>query len=54
MHTSLTFQTTYFKAAISENKGDSHCEGYDYEQDPEDIANSLPEDFFYKKIETAE
>ena len=28
-----------FKAAISEYKGVLHCEGYDYEQDPEDIAN---------------
>ena len=25
-----------FKAAISEYKGVLHCEGYDYEQDPED------------------
>ena len=23
-----------------------HCEGYDYEQDPEDIANPLPDPFF--------
>ena len=28
-----------FKAAISEYKGVLHCEGYDYEQDPEDINN---------------
>ena len=28
-----------FKAAISEYKGVLHCEGYDYEQDPEDISN---------------
>ena len=28
-----------FKAAISEHKGVLHCEGYDYEQDPEDISN---------------
>ena len=27
------------KAAISEYKGGLHCEGYDYEQDPEDISN---------------
>ena len=27
------------KAAISEYKGVLHCEGYDYEQDPEDIRN---------------
>ena len=28
-----------FKAAISECKGVLHREGYDYEQDPEDISN---------------
>ena len=28
-----------FKAAISEYKGALHCEGYDYEQDPEDISS---------------
>ena len=28
-----------FKAAISDYKGVFHCEGYDFEQDPEDIAN---------------
>ena len=38
-----------FKAAISEYKGVLHCEGYDYEQDPEDIANPLPDPFFYKE-----
>ena len=27
------------KAAISEYKGVLHCEGCDYEQDPEDISN---------------
>ena len=52
MHTSLTFRTTLrHKAAISENKGVSHCEGYDYEQDSEDISNPLP-DLFYKENET--
>ena len=28
-----------FKSATSEYKGVLHCEGYDYEQDPEDINN---------------
>ena len=42
-----------FKAAISEYKVVLHCEGYDYEQDPKDIANPLP-DPFYKENETAE
>ena len=40
-----------FKAAISEYKGVLHCEGYDYEQDPEDISNPLPH-LFYKENET--
>ena len=35
-----------FKAAISEYKRVLHCEGYDYEQDPEDISNPLPDPFF--------
>ena len=39
-----------FKAAISEYKGVLHCEGYDYEQDPEDITNPLPDLFFTKGL----
>ena len=42
-----------FKAAISGYKGVLHCEGYDYEQDPEDNSNRLPDPFFYKDNETA-
>ena len=42
-----------FKAAISEYKGVLQCEGYDYEQDPEDIHNPLPDPFFFKENETA-
>ena len=34
-----------FKAAISEYKGILHCEGYDYEQDHEDIAIHLADPF---------
>ena len=34
-----------FRAAISEYKGILHCEGYDYEQDLEDIANPLADPF---------
>ena len=34
-----------FKAAISEYEGVLHFEGYDYEQDPEDIANPLHDPF---------
>ena len=39
-----------FKAAISEYKGVLHCEGYDYEQDPEDIANPLPDNFSTRRM----
>ena len=39
-----------FKAAISEHKGVLHCEGYDYEQDPEDISNPLPDPFFIRRM----
>ena len=38
------------KAAISEYKGVLHCEGYDYEQDPEDINNPLPDPFFTRRM----
>ena len=39
-----------FKAAISEYKGVLLCEGYDYEQDPEDISNPLPDPFFTRRM----
>ena len=39
-----------FKAAISEHKGVLHCEGNDYEQDPEDISNLLPDPFFTRRL----
>ena len=39
-----------FKTAISEYKGVLHWEGYDYEQDPEDISNPLPDPFFTRRI----
>ena len=34
------------KAAISENKGFLLCEGFDYEEDPEDITNTLSHQSF--------
>ena len=39
-----------FKAAISKYKGVLHCEGYDNEQDPQDIANALPDPFFTRRM----
>ena len=39
-----------FQAAISENKRVLHCEGYDYDQDPEDISNPLLDPFFTRRM----
>ena len=39
-----------FKGAITEYKRFLHCEGYDYEQDPEEIANPLPDPSFTRKM----
>ena len=39
-----------FKASISEHKGVLHCVGYDYEQDPEDIKNPIPDPFFTRRM----
>ena len=39
-----------FKAAIFEDKGVLHCEGFDYEQDPEDITNPLPDPLFTRRM----
>ena len=39
-----------FKAAISEFKGVLHCEGYDYEQGPEGIANPLTDPSFTRRM----
>ena len=41
-----SYYSNNFKAAISEYKGVLHCEGYDYEQDREDISNPLADPFF--------
>ena len=39
-----------FKAVIFEYKGVLHCEGYDYEQDTEDISNPLPDPIFTRRM----
>ena len=36
-----SYNSNNFKAALSECKGVLDCEGYDYEQDPEDISSPL-------------
>ena len=53
LYTHKSYISNNFKAVISEYKGILHCEGYDYEQDPQDISNRLPDHFFYKENETA-
>ena len=45
-----SFFSDNFNAAISEYKGVSHCEGYDYEQDPEDIIDHQPDPFFTRRM----
>ena len=43
-----------FKGAISEYKGVLHCEGYDYEEFPDEIMEApLSEPFFHKENENA-
>ena len=39
-----------FEGAITEYKGVLHCERYDSEQDPEDIANPLPDPFLTRRM----
>ena len=53
LHAHKSYISNNFKAVISEYKGVLHFEGYDYEQDPEDINNPLPDPVFYKKNESA-
>ena len=50
LHAHKSYISNNFKAAISEYKGVLHCEGYDYEQDPEDIANPLTDPFFTRRM----
>ena len=39
-----------FKAVICEYKGVLLCEGYNYQQDPDDISNLLPDPFFTRSM----
>ena len=45
-----SYISSNYRGAITEYKGVLHCEGYDYEQDPEDITNPLPEPFFTRRM----
>ena len=49
-YTHKSYISNNFKAAISEYKGVLLCEGCDYEQDPEDISNPLPDPFFTRRM----
>ena len=45
-----SYTSMNFEGAITKYKGVLHCEGYDYEQDPGDIANPLPDPFFTRRM----
>ena len=50
MRTNL-FLASNFKGAISEYKGVLHCEGYDYEEFPDEIMEApLSEPFFTRRM----
>ena len=46
LYAHMSYISNNFKAAICESKEFLHCESNDYEQDPEDISNPLPDPFF--------
>ena len=46
-----SYSSNNFKAATSECKVVLHCEGYDYEQDPENISKPLPDLFLTRRME---
>ena len=45
-----SYVSNNFKPAISEYEGVLHCESNDYEQDLEDISNTLPDPFFTRRM----
>ena len=50
LYTHKSYISYNFKTAISEYRGVLHCEVYDYEQDPEDVSNPLPDPFFTRRM----
>ena len=50
LHAHKSYISNNFKTGISEYKGVLHFEGYDYERDPEDISNPLPDPFFTRRM----
>ena len=49
MNTRLTFQTTLRQPSLNTREF-CICEGFDYEQDPEDFSNPLSDPFFTKRM----
>ena len=45
-----SYISSNFQAAISEYKGVMHCDVFDYEQHPEDIANPLTDPLFTRRM----
>ena len=45
-----SYLSNNFKGAITEYKGVLHCEGYDYEQDPEEMTNPLLDPFYTRRM----
>ena len=45
-----SYTSNNFKWTMTEYRGAFHCEGYDYEQDLEDIANPLLDPFFTRRM----
>ena len=51
MYAPKSYISNNFKGAISENKGVLHCEGYDYEEFPDEIMEApLSEPFFTRRM----
>ena len=44
-----SYISNYFKGAISEYKGFLHCEGYDYEEPPDEILEALLSEHFFTR-----
>ena len=50
LYANKSYISNKFKGAISEYKGVLHCEGYDYEEFPDEIMEApLPETFFTRR-----
>ena len=45
LYAHMSYISNNLEGAITDYKGILHCEGYDDEQDPEDITNPLPDLF---------